>query len=345
MTVLTRSDADKLIQEQGGNIIIPDTFTSIESDAFRDRRILSVVIPDSVTSIGNSAFERNRLLTSVVIGNGVTTIGDFAFQVNQLTSIVIPDSVTTIGRFAFQQNQLNSVVVGSRVKVIEFGAFSINPIKNIFIPDSVITLEVNAFTDTLIKSVTVPIARQKDAFRAFDVGVEITTREPGIVESSVSVRLDKENNNIVLIGDAAINGIGNGRANIIEGNDSRNKLKGRNGKDILTGNRGKDVLTGGKGDDTFVYRSIKDSGTKGKSRDVITDFTKGDAIDLRDIDAQPVVQGNQSFVFIGSDSFSRPGQVNFVNGLLSVNTDSDPAAELQIMLKNVTELFDGSLIL
>jgi len=191
----------------------------------------------------------------------------------------------------------------------------------------------------------VPAAISNGASNAFDLGVVIFAREPGIIESSTSKRLGRNNNNIVLTGGGAIDGIGNGRANIIEGNDSRNKLKGRNGKDILIGNRGKDVLTGGKGDDTFVYRSIEDSGTKGRSRDVITDFSKGDAIDLKDIDAQPVVQGNQSFVFIGANSFSRPGQVNFVDGLLSVNTDSDPAAELQIKLQNVTELFDGSLIL
>ena len=131
----------------------------------------------------------------------------------------------------------------------------------------------------------------------------------------------------------------------LKGNDAQNKLKGKFGNDILIGNRGKDVLTGGKGDDTFVYRSISDSGVRKKTRDVITDFSEGDAIDLSDIDAQPVVQGNQSFVFIGADSFSRPGQVNFVDGILSVNTDGDLAAELQIQLKNVTELFDGSLIL
>ena len=113
----------------------------------------------------------------------------------------------------------------------------------------------------------------------------------------------------------------------------------------MIGNRGKDVLTGGKGDDTFVYRSISDSGVRKKTRDVITDFSEGDAIDLSDIDAQPVVQGNQSFVFIGADSFSRPGQVNFVDGILSVNTDGDLAAELQIQLKNVTELFFFFLIL
>ena len=225
------------------------------------------------------------------------------------------------------------------------GAFNRNPLTEVFIPDSVTSLGSRSFSDTLIAKVIVPVAVQNKAFNAFDVGVDIIIREPGIVESSTSVKLGSDNNNIVLIGDAAINGIGNGRANIIEGNDSRNKLKGRNGDDILIGNGGRDSLHGGNGDDTFVYRSINDSGVTRKTRDVITDFSEGDAIDLSEIDAQPVVQGNQSFVFIGADSFSRPGQVNFVNGLLSVNTDSDPAAELQIKLQNVTELFDGSLIL
>ena len=61
-----------------------------------------LIIPDSVTSIGSSAFWYCRGLTSVTIGNGVTSISDYAFyNCSSLTSITIPDSVTSIGGSAF----------------------------------------------------------------------------------------------------------------------------------------------------------------------------------------------------------------------------------------------------
>ena len=61
-----------------------------------------VVIPDSVTSIRDSAFDWCGSLTSVVIPDSVTSIGDSAFGVcSSLTSITIPDSVTSIGKEAF----------------------------------------------------------------------------------------------------------------------------------------------------------------------------------------------------------------------------------------------------
>ena len=44
--------------------------------------------------------------------------------------------------------------------------------------------------------------------------------------------------------------------------------------------------------------------------DVITDFNRreGDHIDVRAIDANPIVPRNQDFTFIGTDEFSARGQ-------------------------------------
>ncbi len=61
-----------------------------------------LVIPDSVTSIGEAAFRDCTGLTSITIPNSVTSIGDDAFYgCTGLTSVTIPDSVTSISSGAF----------------------------------------------------------------------------------------------------------------------------------------------------------------------------------------------------------------------------------------------------
>ena len=85
------------------NVTIPDTVTSIGSEAFEYcYSLASVTIPNSVTSIGNGAFYYCSSLTSVTIPDGVTTIGRDAFNhCYNLTSITISNSVTSIGGWAF----------------------------------------------------------------------------------------------------------------------------------------------------------------------------------------------------------------------------------------------------
>ena len=61
-----------------------------------------VVIPDSVTSIGDDAFSGCASLTSITIPDSVTSIGEEAFSgCESLAGITIPDSVTSIGEDAF----------------------------------------------------------------------------------------------------------------------------------------------------------------------------------------------------------------------------------------------------
>lgn len=63
-----------------------------------------MIIPDSVTSIGSYAFADCTGLTSITIPDSVTSIGEWAFYgCTGLTSVTIPDSVTSIGERAFYE--------------------------------------------------------------------------------------------------------------------------------------------------------------------------------------------------------------------------------------------------
>lgn len=104
---------------------------------------------------------------------------------------------------------------------------------------------------------------------------------------------------------------GSAKANFIDGRDDTDDLHGMGGKDHLigggsldhlTGGAGMDLLTGGEGTDMFVFNSIRDSGTKVATRDVITDFEDGDNIVLTRIDAIKGTSTDDAFDFIGTDT-------------------------------------------
>ena len=69
-----------------------------------------LVIPNSVTSIGGSAFRGCSSLTYVIIPNSVTSIGESAFRgCSSLTSVIIPSSVTSIEENAFYGCKIETI--------------------------------------------------------------------------------------------------------------------------------------------------------------------------------------------------------------------------------------------
>ena len=178
-----------------------------------------------------------------------------------------------------------------------------------------------------------------------DKVIELANQGTDTVRSSITETLSNNVEGLILTGSKAINGNGNSLNNKITGNNNKNNLKGQNGKDKIYGRGGKDVLTGGAKADQFIYKSINDSGTTGATKDVITDFSGVDKINLAKVDADQGTSGNQELVFIGERQFSEAGEVRFKNGLLSVNTDDDLKADMQINLLGVTTFDESSLIL
>ena len=187
-----------------------------------------------------------------------------------------------------------------------------------------------------------------------DILTELAGGGADMVQSSVTFTIGANVENLTLTGAAAINGTGNGAANIITGNASNNVLSGLggndtinggNGNDNLTGAAGADLLTGGLNADTFIYLATL-AHSNGATRDTINDFTSGsDRINLSAIDANTGVGGNQAFIFRGGLAFNGPGQVRYAGGILEANVNGDLAADFQIQLSGAPVLVVGDLVL
>jgi Ca2+-binding RTX toxin-like protein len=121
------------------------------------------------------------------------------------------------------------------------------------------------------------------------------------------------------------------------GGDGKDKLLGGSGADLLVAGFGRDTMTGGGSADTFDFNAVAETGATKKTRDGITDFTKGsDLIDLATIDADALAAGNQAFTFIGAAAFSGvAGELRSVAGdktIVMGDINGDGAFDFQIQL-------------
>ena len=137
------------------NIVVPNTVTSIGSEAFKNCGLKSITIPNTVTSIAYSTFEDCSSLTSVTIPNSVTSIGNSAFRdCSGLTSVTIPNSLTSIGGLAFAYcYRLTSVTIPNSVTSIGSSAFSeCSSLTNVRVPVTDYSAFCNNSIVSLIKS-------------------------------------------------------------------------------------------------------------------------------------------------------------------------------------------------
>ena len=177
MAVLTSEIAAQLIAEQGVDIVIPNTYTSIESRAFYVKPffvdlewgtpITSVIIPESVTAIGDWAFFGNNL-TNITIPASVNSIGSNAFTYNRLTSISMPNSEVELGEEVFDDSingdianqfildQGKELTIPGTYEFIGAYIFSGDELTSVSFGEGVTRIYYNAFEDNNLTEVFLP---------------------------------------------------------------------------------------------------------------------------------------------------------------------------------------------
>lgn len=140
-------------------------------------------------------------------------------------------------------------------------------------------------------------------------------------------------------------------ADILRGGDGADFIDGGNGRDLLIGGGGLDRLFGGAGADRFIFAD-GDAGATADGADVVGDFAQADRdrIDLRGIDADTGLPGDQAFEFVGTAAFSsRAGELRYeqdAQGLyLQGDTNGDSAADVYIRVENIQALLAFDLLL
>jgi Ca2+-binding RTX toxin-like protein len=177
----------------------------------------------------------------------------------------------------------NNLIQVEQVTLLGTGLFNItgNDLDNVLTGNASINeLEGGKGNDTLDGKGGKDILRGgsgNDTYIVDNVGDQVieTASEDGTdtVRSAVTRTLGDYVENLTLTGTSAINGTGNGLANVLTGNTGANRLDGGLEADTLVGGKGNDTLTGGGGADFFLFDTVLSATT---NKDSITDFLSVD---------------------------------------------------------------------
>ena len=138
--------------------------------------------------------------------------------------------------------------------------------------------------------------------------------------------------------------IGNGGANTLIGLDGADTLRGKGNGDTLSGGLLADDLVGGLGNDTFDFDDVTHSVPGVGGRDSVqagdgaiafegAGAAVGDLFDLADIDADAVLNGNQTFIMDGTMTRGKLWAVNIgMDTRIRGNIDNDAAVEFEFAI-------------
>lgn len=202
------------------NVTLPDGLTFIGEGVFNGCSHLTMTIPETVTSIGSQAFRNNADLSiamsgnlldnalfsdcenlRITLSNGSTFIKESALiNCSGLIEIHIPNSVSSIGAHAFYGcTNLKNIIIPNKVTSIEERTFyECKGLVSVVIPNSVKSIEYEAFNGcSALKSIVLPEGMTlikkwtfADCSSLVDVTLPstMTTLEYGAFENCTSLR-------------------------------------------------------------------------------------------------------------------------------------------------------------
>ncbi|WP_210244948.1 beta strand repeat-containing protein, partial [Sinorhizobium fredii] len=139
-----------------------------------------------------------------------------------------------------------------------------------------------------------------------DLIIEVSGEGADTVQTSISLTLAAELENLTLTGTAALEGSGNSLANVLTGNAADNVLDGGAGNDTLNGAAGADTLIGGLGDDTYVVDD---------AADIITEASGGGTDTVQSSVSLTLAAEVENLTLIGAAALNGTG-----NGLANILT-------------------------
>ncbi|KRW96794.1 calcium-binding protein [Paracoccus sp. MKU1] len=145
---------------------------------------------------------------------------------------------------------------------------------------------------------------------------------------------------------------GRGGNDRLLGGAGADSLLGGAGNDVLIGGAGADRLNGGLGADQFVFLGLGESGVTAAGRDLIQDFShaQGDRIDLRSIDANAGLAGDQAFRLIGERAFTgAAGELRYERAgnvtTILADTNGDGRVDFSVALNGSHSLVGADFLL
>ncbi|AYC32737.1 hypothetical protein D3880_10210 [Pseudomonas cavernae] len=285
---------------------------------------------------GNNALYGLEGNDSLNGGKGADTLvggtGDDSYVVDSTADVVIEqsgegvDSVRSSVSYALQANTENLVLVGT-ASIDGTG----NELDNLLLGNSgknrldggvgADAMQGGAGDDSYIVD------------HAGDTVVELAGEGLDTVSASVSYTLAEQVENLKLVGDADIDGAGNGLDNLINGNSGNNVLLGMAGVDRLYGGAGNDLLDGGTGRDLMVGGVGNDHYVVDNVGDLVSELS-GEGMDTVSASLSYVLGDHlENLILTGTENLSGTGNAldnqltgNSGNNLLDGGTGTDTMA-------------------
>lgn len=193
-----------LYREALERVVLPDTVTSIEDNAFFGcTKLSSIEFSEQLTDIGGTAFEGTPWFESLYDNNGFAIYKGMLLDYNgSAKDIVIPDTVTKIVKNAFFQCDICSVTIPGNVTYIgEYAFIQCRKLTEAKLLEGVTTIGSRAFCDCgSLTEVEVPESVTEIGEYAF-INVIIYTTPNAPVESwakensSYNIRIGYDKNN------------------------------------------------------------------------------------------------------------------------------------------------------